>query len=223
MTPRDVSVVIPAINEEVAIVPAIESAFDAGAGEVILADGGSSDQTVEQAKQHRVSKVVHSLPGRGTQMNAGAALADREFVLFLHADNVLTKECLEQLCDHSVCVWGAYRQRIDSPRRVYRWIEYGNAKRVQMRGMAFGDQAIFVRTDAFRKAGGFADISLMEDVELSRRLRGVAKPVLLLGPVKISARRWEKNGVIRQTLLNWRLQLQYAMGASPEKLRRKYS
>lgn len=223
MTPRDVSVVIPTINEETVIVGAIESAFESGAGEVIVVDGGSNDQTIDQAKRHRASKVVHSLPGRGTQMNAGAVIAERDFLLFLHADNRLAKESLAQLCEQANCTWGAYWQRVDKSRSVYRWIERGNAARVRYRGMAFGDQAIFVRTEAFRRAGGFADIPLMEDVEFSRRMRKIAKPVLLPGPVTISSRRWEKNGVMHQTLLNWRLQIQYAMGMDPEKIRRQYN
>ncbi len=172
-------------------------------------------------------KIVRSLPGRGTQQNSGAALATHPWLLFLHADNRLAPECLDQIRaavadSPGDQVWGAFRQRIDSPRLAFRFIERGNAARIRFRSMPFGDQAIFVRADLFRKVGGFADIPLMEDVEFSLRLRKLSRPLLLDGPVIVDSRRWQKRGIIRQTLKNWSIQFAYQMGASPAELSKRY-
>lgn len=222
MTPSDVSVVIPAINEEQTIENAICSAYAAGATDVIVSDGGSQDRTREVAIDLGVSKVVRSLPGRGIQLNSGALLAEKETILFLHADNTLGEECLKQICRHPDTLWGAFRQHIDSTRHIYRTIECGNSLRVRWRRMVFGDQAMFVRASQFKQMGGFAEVPLMEDVDLSKRLRKRAKPLLLDGPVTIDARRWEEHGVVRQTIRNWSIQLSYCCGVSPEKLKRRY-
>ncbi|MFK8110945.1 MAG: TIGR04283 family arsenosugar biosynthesis glycosyltransferase [Rubripirellula sp.] len=222
MTPTDISVVIPVLNEEDEIAMAIESAFAAGAREVIVVDGGSQDRSVRIATESRATKIVRSIPGRGIQLNSGAFVAESEFVLFLHADNRLSESCLKQILQHPDCTWGAFRQRIDSNRLIFRFIEWGNSLRVTWSQKPFGDQAIFVRRSVFKREGGFAEIPLMEDVEFSKRMGKVAKPLLLDGPLSISSRRWQKHGVIRQTLRNWSLQIQFAFGASPEKLKRRY-
>lgn len=222
MTPGDISVVIPAINEEATVSRSVRSARAAGATEVIVVDGGSEDRTTRMASDAGASKIVRSFPGRGIQLNSGALLAERDYLLFLHADNELGKHCLEQICAHPDAPWGAFRQSIDSPRKIYRAIELGNAMRVRFRSIPFGDQAIFVRRSFFNEQGGFAEIPLMEDIDLGKRLRKLARPLLLEGPLTVSPRRWEQHGVLRQTLRNWSLQLSYALGASPESLRRRY-
>lgn len=222
MTPAEISVVIPAINEQAVIANAVRSALAAGARDVIVADGGSEDSTIDAATAAGASQIVRSQPGRGVQLNEGGSVASGEFVLFLHADNELGEHCLTQITEHPDATWGAFRQQIDSPRSVFRLIERGNAMRVKYRRMPFGDQAMFVRRTVFRDQGGFAEIPLMEDVELSKRLRKVANPILLEGPLTISARRWETHGVVRQTLRNLSIQLSYACGQSPEELKQRY-
>jgi rSAM/selenodomain-associated transferase 2 len=222
MTPADISVVIPAINEDAVIANAVRSARAAGARDVIIADGGSEDSTIDVATAAGASEIVRSQPGRGVQLNAGASAAAGEFVLFLHADNELSEDCLTQITEHPAAIWGAFRQHINSPRSVFRLIERGNSMRVKYRGMPFGDQAIFVRRTVFSEQGGFAKIPLMEDIEFSKRLRKVTDPILLDGPLSISARRWEKHGVVRQTFRNWSIQLSYICGQSPEDLKRRY-
>ncbi|TWU47542.1 Glycosyl transferase family 2 [Rubripirellula tenax] len=169
------------------------------------------------------TKIVRSLPGRGTQQNSGAFMAKGDWLLFLHADNRLDADCIAEMTVHagrqgSRFLWGAFKQRIESPRPIYRWIEQGNAARVRWRSMAYGDQAIFVRRDIFKQVGGFPDIPLMEDVELSKALRKRGKPFLLSGPVTISSRRWESHGVVKQTLKNWRLRIAHATGTHPAEL-----
>ena len=222
MNPADITVVIPALNEEQAISLSVHSAISAGATEVIVSDGGSRDHTAERASEAGASSVVRSLPGRGVQMNSAAHLATGRFILFLHADNELSEQALRQICVHEDAAWGAFQQQIDSRRRVYRLIEWGNDLRVRWRKVPFGDQGIFVRRSLFEELGGFAEIPLMEDVELSHRLRKIEAPVLLQGPLQISARRWEKKGVLRQTLTNWMIQLSYCRGVSVEQLAQKY-
>ncbi|WP_442507401.1 TIGR04283 family arsenosugar biosynthesis glycosyltransferase [Novipirellula sp. SH528] len=222
MNPSDISVVIPTLNESATIEHAVRSATGAGATEVIVCDGGSQDETISIATAAGATKIVRSIPGRGIQLNAGAVFASREVVLFLHADNLLGESCLQQICDVPDVVWGAFKQQIDHPRFAYRMIEKGNAARVRFRGMAFGDQAIFVRRQIYKEAGGFAEIELMEDVAFSRIMRKIARPVLLAGPVTISARRWEQRGIVRQTLRNWNLQCRYRFGASPRRLAKLY-
>lgn len=222
MTPADISVVIPAIDEEASIAAAVQSAVTAGAIDVIVSDGGSSDETARRASEAGATKVIRSIPGRGIQLNSGAMFAKGHFVLFLHADNQLNANCLQQICEHPTAVWGAFHQRIDSSRAIFRLLEGGNAMRVKYRRMPFGDQAMFVRRDVFKEQGGFAEIPLMEDVELSQRLGRIARPLLLTGPVTISSRRWQQRGVVRQTLQNWSIQVSFALGTSPEKLKRRY-
>ncbi len=222
MTPEGITVVMPALNEEQAISISVHSAVSAGATEVIVADGGSRDHTAERASEAGASSVVRSLPGRGVQMNSAAHLATGRYILFLHADNELSEQALRQICVHEDAVWGAFQQHIDSRRKVYRLIEWGNDLRVRWRKVPFGDQGIFVRRSLFEELGGFAEIPLMEDVELSHRLRKIEAPVLLQGPLQISARRWEKKGVLRQTLTNWMIQLSYSRGVSVEQLAKKY-
>jgi rSAM/selenodomain-associated transferase 2 len=222
MKPNDVSVVIPTLNERDAVGACIESAFNAGASEVIVSDGGSQDDTPNRAAEAGATKVIRSLPGRGTQLNSGATFASKEFVLFLHADNLLGPECLQQICDAEDVTWGAFRQQISSSRPVFRLLEFGNALRVRLRNVPFGDQAVFVRRSVYKQQGGFDEIPLMEDVQFAKVMRRIAPAKLLPGPVAISARRWEKTGVVRQTLRNWKIQVAYSCGVSPDRLRQWY-
>ena len=222
MTPTDITVVIPTLNEEQVIAKSVASAVAAGATAIVVSDGGSRDGTREVAVDAGASRVIQSARGRGVQLNAGAQLAETEFILFLHADNELSENALQQICENEKAAWGAFRQRIDSRRLVYRLLEWGNQWRVQWRAVPFGDQGIFVRRTLFEQMNGFAGIPLMEDVELSQRLRRIEKPVLLQGPLTINARRWEKHGVLRQTVKNWSIQYSYARGVSATDLAQKY-
>ena len=222
MTPDRVTVIIPTLGEESSIANCIESARAAGASEIIVSDGGSSDRTCDVATESGATKLVRSLPGRGIQMNAGAQFASGEFLLFLHADNRLTSECLRQIGEVPNLTWGAFRQRIDSNRSIYRVLEFGNAKRVALLKMPFGDQGIYVRRSTFLSAGGYEEAPLMEDVNLSKRLRQIDRPSLLPGPIIVSPRRWERSGVVRQTIRNWKIQAAHAIGVSPERLAKWY-
>lgn len=222
-----VSVIIPTLNESETIALCVRSASAAGASEIIIADGGSEDDTVENARRAGATHVVVSNPGRGTQLHAGANVASCDWLLFLHADNQLGPDCLNQVAEtgddeSGDIVWGAFEQNIAAKGRLYRWLERGNASRVHWRGIPFGDQAMFVRTEIYQRVGGFATIPLMEDVDLAKRLKRIESPVLLPGPVVVNARRWQRRGVVLQTARNWSIQLAYRMGVSPERLKRWY-
>lgn len=227
MTPADVSVIIPTLNEAAGIGRAIESARTAGAEQIIISDGGSGDETVATASRANAS-VITSAAGRGNQLRCAAEQASGRVLLFLHADNWLAADSLRQLC---VCcekvgdpqtVWGGFRQQIDSSRSIYRWIEAGNAARIRWRGMPFGDQAMFVAQRLYRQVGGFAALPLMEDVDLARRLRRVRWPLLVDAAVHVDPRRWQARGVVRQTIRNWGIQTAHFLGVSEQRLYKWY-
>jgi rSAM/selenodomain-associated transferase 2 len=220
-----ISVIIPTINEEALIERAVASSWEAGADEVLVVDGDSSDKTTERARAAGAQVIIGPL-GRAVQQNLGAERATGDVLLFLHADNWLAatigsqlRECLQ---DETI-LGGAFRQQIDASGRLYRWLEWGNAARVQRRGLAYGDQAIFMRREVFEQLGRFPDVKLMEDLLLMRAFRKRSRPVLLPGPVHVHPRRWQQRGVVRQTLLNWALLGARTVGVSPDRLARFYS
>ncbi|HBO68804.1 MAG TPA: glycosyl transferase [Deltaproteobacteria bacterium] len=221
-----ISVIIPALNENGAILAAIRSARAAGAGEVIVADGGSTDGTVEAARSH-ADRVISSPPGRGRQMNAGARVSGGKILLFLHADTTLPESSLAgvlRALSREEVVGGAFRVRLgvsaDAPfaRRIALRITGGM---IGIRSRLFrsftGDQAIFLRREAFVRIGGYPEIPLMEDVELSRRMTLAGKTVLLPCRLTTSARRWEEHGTARTILRMWRLRIAYRLGMPPER------
>ena len=223
-TPVRFSVVIPALNEAANIRRAALSGWEAGAAEVIVADGGSDDDTAAIAAASGC-RVVIAPRGRAQQQNAGAELASGDVLLFLHADGALNPEVGRQLSAalrRGSVLWGAFRQRIDSPESIFRWLEAGNSQRVIWIGMPYGDQAIFVRREVFDDVGRFAEVPLMEDVLLSQRLWRKSPPKLLAGPVHVSPRRWRRHGVLRQTVGNWLLLAAFACGVSPQRLAAAY-
>lgn len=220
----NVTIVIPVLNEASNLGRCIGSAWESGASEVLVVDGGSTDGT-EQIAAAEPCKFIRSPPGRARQQNAGGAHASGDAIIFLHADCWLEKNCVSQVTQalsDPATKCGAFRQRIDDQRRVYRLLEWGNAQRVILRGMAYGDQGIFVRRSVFEQLGGFPEMPFLEDVALMSQLRRQRWPVLLPGPLHVSARRWQRYGVVRQTLRNWTIVTSWKLGVSPERLSRWY-
>jgi len=222
----DISVVIPAINEQDNIVGAVVSALGAGAVEVWVADGGSTDNTIEYACQAG-ALVCCSDAGRAVQQNNGAQHATKTILCFLHADNRLDSAALQQAASYfsedQTNSWSCFYQNIEATGIGYSLLQWGNAWRARWSGRVYGDQAITITRELFEVIGGFPEVDLMEDVLLSKILRRQGlRPCVLAGPVKISARRWIKKGIIRQTLSNWWLLLQLRLGTKPNQLAKHY-
>lgn len=214
------SIVIPTWQEAPRIAAAVAAAWEIGPTDVIVVDGGSPDGTAELAKAAGAETLV-SPPGRAVQQNRGAAVARGDVLLFLHADNRLDPTGGRQIAAalaEPACVGGAFLQRIDDPRRIYRWLEQGNAFRVCRWGLAYGDQGIFVRRAVFEALGGFPEVRLLEDILFMRRLRSAGLLRLLPGPLTVDPRRWHRHGVVRQTLRNWCILAAHRLGVSTERL-----
>ncbi len=198
-----VSVIIPALDEEETITAAIQSASGRGI-EVVVVDGGSTDRTAALAEEAGAT-VIQSERGRARQMNAGAAVANGEFLLFLHADTTLPSgfdEAVVRTLEPpgvSLCAFGL---SIDAKGSSFRMIERLVNLRSRMFQMPYGDQALSIRSNIFREIGGFPDGPIMEDYLLVRRLRRIGRIVVTPLSVATSARRWLRHGVWRTTLAN---------------------
>jgi rSAM/selenodomain-associated transferase 2 len=198
-----VSVVIPALNEEPFIARAVESVDFAP--EVVVVDGGSSDRTREIARRAG-ALLLESNPGRGLQMNRGVRLTSGELLLFLHADCAVGPGAAAAIAgafvDPSV-VGGYFAIRIDSPRRVYRLVEFGSNLRARRLSTPYGDQGLVVRRAAFEAVGGYREVPLLEDVDLVRRLRSRGRWTPIEETITTSCRHWQRLGPALTTLLNW--------------------
>lgn len=219
-----ISIIVPVLDEAQEIVAHLGALQPLrGRGhEVIVVDGGSRDGAPELARP-LADRVIAAPRGRACQMNAGAREASGEALLFLHADTRLPPGA-----DRAVLAavgstpWGRFDVDIEAHHPLLRVVAFMMNMRSRLTGIATGDQAIFVRRDTFEAAGGYAEIPLMEDIELSRRLRRVRRPACLRSRVRTSGRRWESRGVLRTIVLMWRLRLAYFFGADPARLAERY-
>lgn len=219
-----VSVIIPVLNEASNLaehLPKLNK--QSNLCEIIIADGGSSDNSAQIADQHGAS-LYKTASGRARQMNEGAKQAGGNILLFLHADSELPPDALQQiqtLIDRGV-TWGRFNVRLSGKQWLLRIVERLINWRSCITGIATGDQGIFLKRDLFESLGGYAEIPLMEDVELSKRLKKLARPHCIRTPIITSSRRWEHHGIVRTIILMWRMRFFYARGASPEKLAAQY-
>ena len=215
------TVIIPVVNESDNLRDCLRSAKQAGTDKIIVVDGGSSDGSRSLAAQLGAT-VIESEPGCGLQQHAGAIAADTPLLCFLHADTRLSSEALVVLCEysnHQTDVYACFRQMIQARGWKYRLLEWGNRCRVQWRRRPYGDQGICISSALYQRIGGFAPVPLMEDVLLARRMKQeCVRPVLLPASIEVNARRWVDNGVLRQTLQNWKLLRRLQRGESPETL-----
>lgn len=222
-------IIVPTLNEEAGIDAALArlAPLRERGVRVIVADGGSSDRTVQHAWRY-ADAVVVSARGRGRQMNAGARhplAAEADVLLFLHADTQLPPEADRLVLRHlsnSNCAWGRFDVSIEGSTAGLRMVSALINLRSRWTSIATGDQAIFVRRSAFVALEGFAPIPLMEDIDFCRRARLLSSPLALREKVITSGRRWERHGLWRTMVHMWRLRLAFYLGADPVALARRY-
>lgn len=222
-TPR-ISVIVPVLNEAGRIGRCLEALRALGECEVIVVDGGSGDDTAEEAASG-ADRVLETAPGRARQMNAGAGAAGGEVLWFVHADTRPPAGALDLIrrCVRSGRQWGRFDVRLDGRHPAFRVIERFINWRSALSGIATGDQALFLSRGAWETIGGFPDIALMEDVALSRSLKRLGPPARVREPVDSSSRRWERHGILITVWLMWRLRFAYWRGADPDELAARYA
>lgn len=216
---------MPVLNEEANLANTLRQLSITDDEELIIVDGGSVDNTVSIASEF-TSKVYETKSGRASVMNYGADKAEGCILLFLHADCVLPDNAFRIIrvtLDNKKVSAGAFSLEIDHPGLKFRLIEYGANLRSRVSSIVYGDQGIFLTRETFDQIGGYADIPLMEDIDISKRLMKIGRIILLSLPVKASARRWLKEGAAYTTLRDWSIAFSYSfLNVSPEKLIQKY-
>jgi hypothetical protein len=220
------SIIVPCLNEAGGIVAALNrlQTLRARGAEIIVVDGGSSDETVALATP-LADRLICAPRGRAPQMNAGATAAGGSVLLFLHADCALPADADRLIIDGLAAAgkhWGRFDVRLDGRHPLLALIAAMMNLRSRLTGIATGDQGIFVTRECFERVGGYAAMPLMEDIDLCSRLKQQGKPLCLATRLTASGRRWEQHGVLRTIVLMWRLRLAYFCGASPAALAQQY-
>ena len=227
MTESLLTIVVPVLNEA-GRVEALASYLNTLPCKVIVVDGGSTDKTFAKLQTSLGPQIrVMSAPrGRAIQMNVGARYTDTPFLLFLHADTKLPDNGVTHVVtalQNNKSAWGRFDVSFDNTTPILRLVAWFMNWRSALTGICTGDQAIFATTVAFSAVSGFDEIPLMEDIEISKKLKSLSKPVRLRTPVVTAARRWRTNGLIRTILMMWWLRLRYWYGTSPEVLVKWYN
>jgi rSAM/selenodomain-associated transferase 2 len=220
------SVIIPVLDEAERIASCLQALqpLQQCDVEVVVVDGGSRDDTVARARL-LADRVIPARRGRASQMNAGAAAASGDVLLFLHADTALPPDA-DQLVLQALRTtgrdWGRFDVSIAGRHPMLAVVAWFMNRRSRLTGISTGDQALFMRRGTFTQVGGFPPLALMEDVAMSAALKRTGRPVCLDARVTTSGRRWEKNGLWRTILLMWRLRLAFFLGADPGRLADAY-
>ena len=218
------SIIIPTLNESGNLHHALEQLLSSveylSQVEIIISDGGSSDDTTQVAAQFPVS-LINAPKGRASQMNAAAQHSIGEWLVFLHADTRLPEQWMS-LIKHCESPWGRFDIRLSGSHWMLRIIEQAINLRSRKTSIATGDQALFFRRDFFNQLGGYPDIPLMEDIAISSQARKISAAACIRQPAITSSRRWEQKGIVRTMLLMWTLRLAYWLGIKPHTLHRFY-
>lgn len=223
-SPKVLSIILPVYNEGEQLLlhlQALQSLRGTDC-EVIGVDGGSTDDSLALLQQY-CDQAVSSAKGRAMQMNAGAAVAQGNTLLFLHADTLLpsdSKALIIRALENAD--WGHFDVRLDDYAAIYRLIATSMNLRARLSKIATGDQAMFFRKAFFMQIGGFPSIPLMEDVAISKAAKARGRHISLKQKVTTSARRWQQHGIVKTILLMWELRLRYFLGQAPEYLLRRY-
>lgn len=231
-----VSIIIPILNEadNLSHLFANISSLTPSPQQVILVDGGSNDDsfiiTQNIIKKLMIDshfsidwQVIESKAGRARQMNAGAALATGDVLLFLHADTQLPIQAIAHIQTAMLDKeWGRFDVQLDSRQPMLWLVSIMINLRSRLSNIATGDQAIFISHSLFEQIGGYPNQALMEDIELCKRLKGITKPVCLKSKVMTSARRWQQHGTWRTIILMWQLRFDYWRGVSADDIRQRY-
>ncbi len=235
MPEPSLSIVLPVLNEAQGIAGVLRALapMQARGVQVIVVDGGSTDDTVKRARQALQDsagaapwQVITQVPaGRANQMNAGARQARAPLLLFLHADTLLPPQAdmlVTGVLRDGIPQWGRFDVRIQGQHPMLHVVAALMNLRSRLSGIATGDQALFMTRTAFDQVGGFPAQPLMEDIEISKRLLRLSSPACLRERVITSGRRWETRGLWRTVLLMWRLRFAYWRGVSPQLLAERY-
>lgn len=218
------SIIIPTLNEEQSIVnclTALKRYRDYC--EIIVADGGSVDNTKPLAKP-LCDKLISSAKGRAIQMNAGAENAEGDVLIFLHADTFLPEQAIPQITqtiNHQQ--WGRFDIKLSGNHPMLKVIAWLMNYRSRLTGIATGDQVIFLTKQLFESVGQYPVIPLMEDIALCKKLKQISPPICLKAKAISSGRRWEQFGVFKTILLMWSLRLRYFLGEDPQILAYLYN
>ena len=225
-----ISIIIPVFNEESIIENTLKQFLDCSNLEVIVVDGGSKDKTREIVNKislvnKQIKLIISHKLGRANQMNCGAAVAKGDPILFLHADTVLPpnfQQIIHNILEKKKIIIGAFKLKINGQEKSLRLIETMVNLRSRILSLPYGDQGFFMTKDNFNLLGGFTDLQIMEDFDFIQRSKLYGKIAISNSMVVTSARRWQKIGVMKTTIINQLIIIGYFLGISPQKLRKFY-
>ena len=219
-----ISIIIPVRNEEVAIGPCLDSLADCSDLEILVVDGGSSDQTIHEIRK-RGCKPLSSAPGRGKQQHTGAKVASGDFFLFLHCDTRLPHNFstyVRKILEQEGVAAGAFQLAINAQGLGYRIIAYSANLRSRLLKLPYGDQALFMKKETYFAANGFPDQPILEELDLLSVLNNLGRIVIAPAYATTSARRWQQHGIVKTTIVNQLMLAGWAMGISSKRLARLY-
>ncbi len=222
---QNITIIIPVINEEKIIKNILNYLLKYPSIEAIFVDGGSQDNTIDIIKKSGLKLICSPILCRSSQMNLGAKEAKGDILLFLHGDTFLPEnfpQIIIKTIEKKDFVAGAFQLKIDSPKKVFRWLECLVKWRSHFFALPYGDQGIFLTKQQFEMVNGFEDLVIMEDFALMKKLKKIGKIYLTSEAVTTSARRWEKLGILKTTMINQIMIIGYYLGIENQKLANIY-